>query len=63
MMPEITTSDDGTVLIDGVPFDPEIHEIGWQVLDEHGNVVANGPIVVAEMASEMAEMLGLDLGE
>lgn len=62
--PEITVDEEsGTLLVDGVPFDPEIHDIGWQVLDPDGNVIDQGPIVVAEMAGEMAEQLGLDQGE
>lgn len=37
----------------------EAPQIGWQVLDPEGNVIASGPVVVAEMAGEVAEMLGL----
>lgn len=37
---------------------PEI--IGWQILNEYGEIVASGPVTVAEMASETAELLGTD---
>lgn len=40
-------------LADGEP-------IGWQVLDADGNVVSSGPVVIAEMTSDLAESLGLD---
>jgi hypothetical protein len=46
---------DGTILVDGIPFDPEVHQVGWQVFDAEGNVVDSGPIVVAEMTGELAE--------
>jgi len=32
-------------------------EVGWQVLDPDGNVVASGPVSVAEMTSETREAL------
>jgi hypothetical protein len=35
-------------------------EIGWQVVDPEGNVVASGPVVVAEAAGDLAELLGID---
>lgn len=33
-------------------------EIGWRVLDPDGNVVASGPVTVAEMAAEIGGMAG-----
>jgi hypothetical protein len=63
-IPIITVDEEsGTLLVDGVPFDPEIHDVGWQVLDPEGNVVDSGPIVVAEMSGDLAEQFGLDQGE
>jgi hypothetical protein len=35
-------------------------EIGWRVLDPEGNVVASGPVTVAEMAAEIGGMAGED---
>lgn len=61
--PDISVADDGTVLVDGTPFDPAVHDIGWQVLDPDGNVVASGPIVIAEMTGELIETLDLHEGE
>ena len=40
-------------------------DLGWQVLDPDGNVVASGPVVIAEMADEfkqqIADAFGLTL--
>jgi hypothetical protein len=65
MMTEIPVIEvvDGTILLDGVPFDPEVHQVGWQVFDPDGNVVDSGPIVIAEMTGETAELLGVNEGE
>ena len=35
-------------------------ELGWQVTDPDGNVVASGPISVAEMTAELKQQLGID---
>lgn len=51
--PSIYVDIDGTILVDGIPFDPEVHQVGWQVFDADGNVVDSGPIVVAEMTGEL----------
>lgn len=32
-------------------------EIGWQVVDADGNVVASGPIVIAELTTEIQEKI------
>ena len=34
-------------------------DIGWRVIDRDGNVVDSGPVTVAEMTGEAAELLGL----
>jgi hypothetical protein len=41
----------------------ETVQIGWQVVDPDGNVIQSGPVVIAEMSGELAEMLGIDLEE
>lgn len=56
-IPTIDVTAEGTVLIDGIPFDPAVHQIGWEVLDPDGNRVDCGPIVIAEMAGETVELL------
>jgi hypothetical protein len=38
-------------------------EIGWTVTDPDGNVVASGPVTVAEMSGEIAQLLNLTEGE
>jgi hypothetical protein len=41
-------------------------DVGWQVLDPDGNVVASGPVTALEMAAEMGEALnpeGTDGGD
>lgn len=38
----------------------ETAEIGWTITDPDGNVVASGPITVAEMTAELTQALGLD---
>jgi hypothetical protein len=35
----------------------EPEPLGWQVVDPDGNVVASGPLVIAEMTSELIEKL------
>ena len=35
-------------------------EIGWQVVDPDGNVVASGPVTIAQMTAELMEALGID---
>lgn len=32
-------------------------ELGWQIVDPDGNVVASGPVTIAEMTSELLEQL------
>lgn len=32
-------------------------EIGWRILNEYGEIVATGPVTVAEMASDTAQLL------
>lgn len=34
--------------------------IGWQVTDPDGNVIASGPISIAELTTEMVQALGLN---
>lgn len=34
---------------------PEI--VGWRILNEYGEIVASGPVTVAEMAADTAELL------
>lgn len=62
-MTEVVVNDEGTILVDGVPFDPEIHQVGWQVLTPDGTVEASGPVVIAEMTGDTAELLGAIEGE
>lgn len=31
---------------------PEPEQIGWQVLDPDGNVIASGPVTVVELVAE-----------
>lgn len=35
-------------------------EIGWQVLDPEGNVVASGPVTIAELTSDARQHYGLE---
>ena len=37
---------------------PEL--IGWRIVDPYGNIVASGPVTVAEMSAETGQLLALD---
>lgn len=42
---------------------PEVDElIGWRVIDPDGNVVASGPLIELEMATQMGEPKEADDG-
>jgi hypothetical protein len=34
-----------------------VTEIGWQIIDADGTVINSGPVVFAEMTSDVAELL------
>lgn len=49
----------GTFVPDGGYPRSRMSEIGWQVVDPEGIVIASGPITEAEMTAELRQALGL----
>ena len=37
--------------------EPLPEPIGWQIIDADGTIVDSGPVVIAEMSSDIAELI------
>ena len=35
-------------------------EIGWQIIDADGSIVASGPVTLAELTADAVERLGME---
>lgn len=47
---------EGTLMSDADP----MPQVGWQVLDPDGNVIASGPVTELEMAAGLGETVNLE---